>query len=425
MTGTATERLRGYYREILVAVLLAGLTFFGSYRIQQHLNPVVFEYGNTNPDSAGYRTTNIWFDGDLPKIRKISENRVVQLASFSAKHPLYWPAAWAGNHLLEMAGVDPLERLRIPTALAAVAWTIGMFALLRMVTGRLLDATLLTGLAMTSASALFWGVVPEVFLPGSLTIIAALYLAARAGKQVASTPAYVIVSAATLSVTVTNWMVGILATLASHPWRKAFQITVNGFALVSVLWGVQKMVVPNSVYFLTLHEGDRDFILDSGSGGPLTVTSAFVFHTMVMPEIQVASSTKPLWRGLTVQSSAPGSGSRWGAAAALTWLLLLGAGVYGLITLPKPAELRLVLAASLILQLLLHVVYGRETFLYSMHFVPLLICLAAFATLTRWRTAALSLIVITMVAAGINNWIQMENAFSVVRDIAVASGHAS
>jgi hypothetical protein len=91
------------------------------------------------------------------------------------------------------------------------------------------------------------------------------------------------------------------------------------------------------------------------------------------------------------------------AAAIVLWVFLLDLGVRTLFTLAANRHLRFVVGFTLLGQLAMHMVFGEETFLYSIHFGPLLIILAALSTLTRVRPAALLLAGALALAAGINN----------------------
>ena len=71
---------------------------------------------------------------------------------------------------------------------------------------------------------------------------------------------------------------------------------------------------------------------------------------------------------------------------------------------------------ALLGQLALHSVYGRETFLYSLHFAPLLVVLAGLSVLTRVRPLALVLALILTLTVGINNGLQFSKAITVVQN---------
>ena len=54
----------------------------------------------------------------------------------------------------------------------------------------------------------------------------------------------------------------------------------------------------------------------------------------------------------------------WGSLAVCLWSALLMNGLWRLVTLDRQLRFRLVLAALLVFELSLHMVYGEETFTY-------------------------------------------------------------
>ena len=140
-----------------------------------------------------------------------------------------------------------------------------------------------------------------------------------------------------------------------------------------------------------------------------------------MPAIQERQKFKlkdnTLMPIMVTQPSRVGSGSLYGAAASWVWTALLGFGFWGFIFSRDNRRLRLVLAISLLGQFSLHLLYGQETFLYSLHFVPLLVVLAAFSTMTRARLLALTLTGILVVLAVINNFQQFDKAIVLFADL--------
>ena len=120
---------------------------------------------------------------------------------------------------------------------------------------------------------------------------------------------------------------------------------------------------------------------------------------------------------MVTQTSRVGSGSLYGAAAAGVWSAILGLGFWGLISSKDNRQLKLVLAITLLGQFMLHLLYGQETFLYSLHFAPLLVVLAAFSTMTRARSLALTLTGILVVLAVINNFQQFDKAIVLFADL--------
>lgn len=217
-------------------------------------------------------------------------------------------------------------------------------------------------------------------------------------------------------------MVGIITTLVNHPWKKALQININAFCLMVVLWSVQKEIFATAEFFLSIRREQR-FLVPSNSGGPINILQSFVSHGMVMPAFSLATRRITNYFGtvLITQKSAPGSGSLWGVVAVVLWTALLGLGLWGFFSTKTHFKLRLILGITLVGQILLHLVYGQETFLYSLHFTPLLIVLAAFSLLTPARLVGLGLVGALIICAGINNGLQFKQAVNFLQTRTLSS----
>lgn len=391
------------WRDVLIVMVLAAGAGFASFQGAKCIDPVVLY---VNEDAM-----DVWFGSDVPRV--FSSMTALDGNHSRAKvHPLFSLVAYPPVKALRILGVETIVAVRIVLAAVASLWIIAMFILLRLVGCRRLDATLFTMLAATSASAVFWFVVPETYPFGSLTILLGLVTVSLAQHRKLPEVWYIIVSALTLSVTVTNWMVGIFATFATFRWRRALQITVNAFCLVVLLWGVQKFIFPSAQFFI----GDREeinWIRPPEFAGSLRVVTTFVFHTMVMPAIEWFDHTD--WPGIRNQHSLPGSGSLWGAIAVGLWIPLLALGLWGLFSAGRHGRLRVVLGLTLIGQLLLHLIYGAgETFIYALHFGPLLVVLTALSVLTPARKLGLTLAALLVLCAGVNNVLQLNKAVKIV-----------
>jgi hypothetical protein len=155
-----------------------------------------------------------------------------------------------------------------------------------------------------------------------------------------------------------------------------------------------------------------------GARRSVEVARSFLFHSMVMPEIRrVDHWVRPWMPVLATQPSRPGSAGPWGVAGVVLWTLLLGLGGWSMFALRRQRPLRVVLGLSLLAQLGLHLVYGSETFLYSLHFAPLLVVVAALGCLTRARPLALGLAAALVVCAGVNNARQLASAATELREL--------
>lgn len=400
LVGILTSYARKHSLDILLVVAIALLAAFASYQVAQRLDSTIVEN----------QAFNVWFDADVPRV-------FANMTDWSSDHertkvhPLFSIIALPSVSIVKtVLNVDPLTAVRLVIAAVAALWLGALLIVLRLMGCRRLDATIFSIVGATSAAAMFWFVVPETYPFGSLSILVALCLVALSQYRKLSALWYTLVSALTLSFTTTNWMVGILATMTNYRWKRALQITVNAFCLVVVLWGVQKFIIPSADFFI----GDREekkFIFLQLSSRPLHVLKSFVSHTMIMPAIELVTNRKnPDWPMMLTQRSLPGSASLWGTIAVVLWTALLGLGIWGFFSAKQHRKLRWVLGLTILGQLALHAIYGKETFLYALHFAPLLVILAAFSTLTPARPIALVLAGMLILTAGVNNSLQFSKA---------------
>ncbi len=377
-----------------ILIIFALVTFGGvaSYFGAQLIDPVIV------------KLYDVWFGSDTGRI--FDSMTIATNLSRLSVHPLFALIAFPPVKLLEkILHLNPILSVRIVIASVAAFWLGTLFVTLRLLGCQRLDAILFSLLGAASAAAIFWFTVPETYSFGSLSILLALCFAALTENRLFSSLWYVAVSALTLSITITNWMFGILVTSVNHRWKQSLQITLNTLAVVTLLWGVQKYKLTGAVFFLGERGEEKYTKVFNSAGDYLTVIKSFFSNTIVMPAIHLTESSELAeWPNMTPQAADPGSGSIWGFIAVGLWMALLGLGVWGYLSTKKHTKFRLVLGFSLLGQLLLHLVYGiNETFLYSLHFAPLLIILAAFSTLTRGRLLALVLAGMLVISAGINN----------------------
>ncbi|MGH7176839.1 MAG: hypothetical protein ACREJC_05610, partial [Tepidisphaeraceae bacterium] len=294
---------------------------------------------------------------------------------------------------------------RIVSSIVAAVTMAAMFALLRIVSLRRLDAVIFCLLGAVCSFSVFWFSVPECYPWGALSVLIALIVVAVDCRRPLSAWWYWLASGLTLAFTTTNWMVGWLALFSKYPWRRVLQWSINIFFVVTVLWSVQRLIFRSSRYFTEIGE-ERKYVMNRDSGGPRGVARSFFYHTVVMPKLVYLPGDRPDALNkinMTTQLSGIGSTGLVGHVAAVAWALLLIAGLYGWLTIPDFWTWKVVLLLSLLGQLTLHLLYGDETFLYAAHFGPMLIALAALGARTPLRPAVLGLAGVTIVCCAWNN----------------------
>ena len=404
----AQGRLGYFWRDLCLLLLLVMETTVVSFRLAQQVPSALVK-------SSG---TDVWFEGNPWRTAGIMSNRLHPEAYVTDRHPLFPLLTFPAVRVAEiMLHIKPVVATHLLIAIIAGLWVGTLFVLLRLTGCRRLDAMMFSLLATTSAAAVFWFTVPETYSLGSWTILLALLLLALARYHRVPSWGYFAVNVMTLSVTVTNWMAAILVTFARRPWRQALGITVSAFLAVSLLWNVEKVGFPYATSFLNQHRATHYFFQQE-SGGPLRIVASFVFHSMVMPHIErepLSPQDQKLSK-MSVQHSPLWSGSLLSVIATGLWVVLLGVGVWGAVRDEQNRPFVQVLGLTLLGQLVLHLVYGgEETFLYSLHWLPLLVILAAFGTRTRIRGLIVVLAGALIVCGGINNGVQFERAVQFVR----------
>jgi len=392
---------RLHLRDIGVGAALALVAAFSSFAATARLDPVLLHPA----------TEDVWFQSDIPRVYESMTRRDGDYYRSSSVHPLFALATLPPvSALWKGLGLEAITAVRIVLAIVAALWVVAFLVILRLAGLPKLDATLFTLVAIVSAAAVFWFSVPETYPFGSLSILFALAVVA-AGQRVALKERwYVVASIASFGFTVTNWMVGIAASFVSLRWKRAVTMTVNAFLIATFLWLVQRHFVPGADSFLNPYL-EKKYLLTADAGGPAVVLRSFFFHGVVMPAIETIERINPPgWPIMSVQHSSVWGGGTLAFIASTAWLALLLLGAWAFAVARENLNLRMVIGAVLIGQLVLHLLYGEETFLYSLHFAPLLVLVGAFATTTCMRPIALALAVVLIGCGGANNIMRLFEA---------------
>lgn len=365
-----------------------------------------------------FQSMDFWFEADT--LREISNmTRVHDDHYRTSVHPLFSLLTFVPVYLVKHGlSVSPLRAVLLVGSLGGGLWGGTLFMLFRLLGCRRLDATVFTVLGLVSASALFWLPLPNSYSWGSLSIMLALVLLLYTEQRPLGASVYVAASALTLSFTVTNWMAGLLVSLARWPWKQAVQLSVNAFCLVVILWGLQKVIFPSAVFFIG-HREETSFVNHPQAGGIANVASSMVFHSLVAPAVrflkddayaQANADAFRLSERLTFQFSAPGSAGPLGLVAVGLWSALLLNGFWRMLTMDHHLRFRLVLGGMLAFEIVLHMLYGEETFVYSLNFMPLLLAVAVMGTFGPGRRLVTGMAGVLVLCVALNNWQQFQEA---------------
>jgi hypothetical protein len=357
-----------------------------------------------------------WFESDGTEIMQIMSdpsfaNQRIKL------HPLFPLIAYPMTRgIMGIGGLPPLRAVFVLNALTAGLWLATLYAIVRLVGCRRPDSLLFTGLAATSGAGMFWFLVPETYPLGSLTILQCFLLVALARHRRVPEWCFVAASAASLSITVTNWMAGLLGSLVTRTPRRAITLSLAALTIVAGLAATQRLVFPRSTGLFLNPKGylfQTVYVMTEEQGGPLAAGRVIFLTSEVTPRIELSpyphqqAELGPL---LTIQHAPAGSSGPVGQAATILWGLLLAAGALALVAGPADRSFRIALGLMILGETVLHMAYGEETFLYALNYVPLLILAASLATLSRWRYAILTCAALLLPCLAWNNGHQLKDA---------------
>ncbi len=359
---------------------------------------------------AGRDYFDVWFDGDSPRYLMHMTDRHSDVRDRSFMHPLLSYAYFPVLAVRMLFHMEPYAAVRVFLGLVGTAWVMAMYALLRLMTLQRLDATLLVLLGAVSASAMFWFTVPESWALGSLSIVLALIVVPISQHRRLSVRWYILTSALTVAISVTNWMLGIIIAFVKFAWRRALWVTLAAFGAIAFVCVVNAFIFPT--FKIAFPEYAHEYIFQAEGGGIFHVFTAFVWHPIIAPAFRVMSGwDHPNVLCMTFQQMVPGSAGGWGAVAVVLWTGLLGLGVWAAANISAHPMLRRVVGWMLLGQFMLHTIYGaEEVFLYSMHWLPCLLVVVGCVMLTRLRSFALVLTVALILCAGVNNIRQLNSA---------------
>lgn len=382
----------------LILGLLAGLWAFLS-------NPSIA------PLLTDYRYLDLWFQGDSPRAFANMTNLLENRWSRDDLHPLFRVVTYPLTAMIAAGfALGPQDAVRVVIAGVAALWAAGFYGVLRLMRLPRLDAVLFSMVLISSAAFVFWAGLPETFPFGSLSLVISMGLVAASEWRRLHPGLFVVNNLMTVGFVPTSALAGLSATFLLHPIKKALGILAFSTAGLFALWNVHK------AFFSVDRVSTQNFLLDQ-AGGPLQILGSIVAHTLVMPEIKLLRNVDPdkefMWR-MTTQFSLPGSGGVLAAIALAAALGMLALGLWSALTTRRLVNLRWLLAIVGVGFLGAHLLFGDETFLYSLQFAPLLVLLAAFAALGPMRRAALALAAVFVLSASVHNVSQFQHASAFV-----------
>lgn len=321
---------------------------------------------------------DIWFESDPPLVHKTMTDTETGLQKTN-RHP-FWPViGLVPVKVIGFLGVP--ERLSVCLVLASgVGLASALFSLtLLFLQGCGIFSWLVQSLFLASATFIFWAGIVDRFPIGAATILATTASAAYFSREKRmSIWLAVALNVVSLSATITNGMFGLLLNVCFFKFKTAARITVYALVLTCVLWFAQGLFIKHHVALIEVEAYNQTWLLNPYAGSFLQKLVVLLGASVVIPVIHpynysdldtVGIETSRL---LGVQHSVPGADGPLEFILALGWaFLLIVSAILWLRRVDKtPFDTFLFLGIGG--QLVLHLIYGTELFLYSFHLAPLL-----------------------------------------------------
>ena len=139
-------------------------------------------------------------------------------------------------------------------------------------------------MALASAAALFWFIVPETYGLSSLCLVLGIVLAAVHVRKSVGNGWWIAVGGLLAGTVITNWMVIVVLSAVLKPRRDALIISAASLLLMFGAWGVQKLVFPAPASFpLKVVARERAFALHPDQGGVACKLAAELVSPMLVP----------------------------------------------------------------------------------------------------------------------------------------------
>ena len=345
----------------------------------------------------------VWFQSDGWRVFDDMVNRDAVHFRDSV-HPLFSITMIPTTHaLVSLFGIKYMTAIYMINAVMFAASNVFTYWITRLIGCFRVDSLLCCLLFSVSAASIFWFSVPETYPAGCVSILACLLVLAIAPRRKRY---FAVAGALSLGTTVTNWMAGLVAAAMSRPLYQAALISSVSLALVLAGAMVARVVFPNpgSLFiFPAAAAGEAVYMAHSDSGTILDRVGGELLTPVIAPDHKFLYN-QPTGEMVSFQSTIPGTiigrDIRY-TVALLALLYLVAVSVWRIAQAPDRFSISL--GIVLLGQIVLHLIYGEETFLYSLHFAPLVVLLCAQVFRARSDNMARTAICILITFGAWNN----------------------
>jgi len=327
---------------------------------------------------------NYFFGADIPRVYQNMTDRWSDFERTKV-HPLFPLFVTTPNYALKrILDIDIKTASHVLLSLNSFFWTALLLVILQKITQRIPDAVLLTGFCACTAASVFWLATPETFSFGSTTLLLPLLLLVYP-QFAKSSVAQVLAGVVSASMVITNYMASFVAACATLSYRRMLSVALHVLAVLTLLWGIQNMIYPGTVFFLNTR-GESRYLNKQGFQNTTQIflldsfTPSGIDRTVNPAHLLIPSIESPITVGL---AQVRNMGTNNTVVTILLWIACLVLVALGVWQWLHTDDWMKTFGASVMLilfgQFVLHQIYSNETFLYSLHWMPFLVIVISFA----------------------------------------------
>lgn len=421
--GRAADDRRGIGTgDVQMGALLGVLAVLIALACAAHIDPRVYD------------SFNIYFQADPPRVLSNMIERTSKWQNATVAHPIFPILSFSLVEILNWFGVPKLVAAQSLVTAAGAVTTVLLFLAIRGLGLSRGAAAGYVALFLTSATFMHWYAFIETFPFAGMSVAGMLCVLTRADTR--SRLPWVLGSALTLGITLTNWSLALIAGAVRLAWRDFARTIGGGFLLVLALAVLQRKFFHGAFIFLFHPEGlarsaRYNAVTMQGLGMPWdpwksAQTALTAVGIAPEPYVETAQTDFGPWTIVNNQQAALMDMTALGLVAVCAWLFLLGLGCWGVFRAGPRRTMGLAVLAFCLTQIIFHSFYGEVTFLYAANYCPAMIALMAFGWFTPLRKMSVVAMATFVLCGGINNYRQFETAAALSQQVAIdrANGKA-
>ncbi|AUW57745.1 hypothetical protein C1T17_06140 [Sphingobium sp. SCG-1] len=377
-------------------------------------------------DPAVYRTYNIFFQADPPRVISNLTERWSHSQNRNVAHPLFSILGLSAVKAAGAVGIAPMHAIAVLLA-AMAAISAGAFLLAMRGLGMAMRPALgFTAAYVSSAAFLHWYAFPETYAASGMTVV--VMIAILSCARGSTLWLWALGSAASLSMLLTNWSIGLAASIIRLRWNRFLVVTIVAFASVAALSFVQHKALHNARFFLDPVGIAREHTFSGPQMQKLgmrwspvaSFRNALVTPAIVpLPEVVTEPTESGPFTMVTNQFVPLSSFGITGGLTLLAWIILIAAGTQAAVSIPHLRRIGVPLIAFIGFQAAFHTVYGEIAFLYAADTLPAMMALAALGWFSPARKIVLAALLLFIGTALITNELRFRQAAAMSHDIAL------